>query len=82
MQTQHSEDLTQPPPAPSPTRKPDLEQKRLPKSYLPLTLSAKHHIIYAQRIGNKMETEEAGIRVGGVERLETVAEFMLHCKRP
>lgn len=82
MQTQRSADLTRPPPAQSPTRKPDLKQKCLPNLYLPLALSAKHHIIYAQRIRNKMETEEAGIRVGGVERLETVAEFMLHCKRP
>ena len=28
-----------------------------------------------------METEEASIRVRGVERLETVAEIMLHSKR-
>lgn len=27
-----------------------------------------------------METEESGVRVGGVEWLETVAEIMLHSK--
>lgn len=28
-----------------------------------------------------MKTKEASIGVGGVERLEAVAEFMLHSKR-
>ena len=69
-----------PPPAQSSTRGSDLKQELLPRLYLPLPLSTIHHIIYGQRIGNKMETEEARIRVRGVERLETVAEIMLYSK--
>lgn len=65
----------------SPTRSSDLEQQLVSKLYLPLSLSTKHHIIYGQRVRNKMETKEAGVRVGGVEWLETVAEIMLHSKR-
>lgn len=76
----HSEGQTRPPAAYSPTRS-ELEQKLLPQLYLPLALSTKHHIIYGQRISNKMKTKEASIGVGGVERLEAVAEFMLHSKR-
>ena len=70
-----------PPPAQSPTRGSDLKQELLPKLYLPLPLSTIQHIIYGQRIRNKMETEEASIRVRCVECLETVTEIMLHSKR-
>lgn len=49
--------------------------------YSPLPLSTKHHVIDGQGIRNKMETKEAGIGVRGVERLEAVAEVMLHSER-
>lgn len=39
-----------------------------------------HHEIDVVLIGNKVDAHQAGVTVGGVEGLETVAQVVLHCQ--
>lgn len=39
-----------------------------------------HHVFDVVPISNKVDSHQAGVTVGGVEGLETVAQVGLHCQ--
>lgn len=46
----------------------------------PGILGPVHHVVDVVPIAHKVNAQQAGVAVGGVEGLEAVAEVLLHCK--
>lgn len=39
-----------------------------------------HHVLDVVLISHKVNAQQAGVAVGGVEGLEAVTQFLLHCQ--
>lgn len=39
-----------------------------------------HHVVNVMLISHKVNAQQAGVAVGGVEGLEAVTQFLLHCQ--